>query len=70
VPRKKTPSTVKEITVTNKRKHEARLSSAISVPSLGKVDITSDEYAAIIADNKHVRRAVNKRFLIITKKGK
>lgn len=70
MPRKKTTSTVEVITVENKRKHEARLSSTISVSPLGKVTIPLQEYQAIIDENRHVRSAVNKRFLIITNKGK
>lgn len=70
MPRKKTKETVEFITVENKRNHEARLSKTISASPLGKVDIPLQEWKEIIATNKYVRAAVNKRFLTITNKGK
>lgn len=56
-----------QITVTNRRKHEARLTDNLSVPSLGSIEIPEAEYKKILAENKYVRNAINKRFLTVSK---
>lgn len=70
MPRNKKNDTDEEVTIENKRKHEARMSKSISIPPLGKVTIPLKEWREIMAENKHVRKAVNKRFITITNKGK
>lgn len=59
-----------KLIVQNKRKHTVNLTEEMNIDPLGSTEVDAEEWQKIIAANNYIRRAVDRRFLIVKKKKK